>query len=64
MSSKNYTVPEAAEHLRIPVNTLRKHLSEIRRSKLGRRVIISQESLDAWVESKTSKPISELKSAS
>lgn len=64
MSTRNFTVPEAAEHLRISVHTLRKHIQEIKRSKLGRRIIISEDSLNAWVESKSSKPLSELKSAS
>jgi excisionase family DNA binding protein len=61
---KYYTLSEAAQRVKIPLNTLRKHLPEIKRSKLGRRVIIAEDSLDAWVESKTSKPLSELKSAS
>lgn len=63
MSTKLYTVPEAAEFLRIPVNTLRKHIPEIKRSKIGRRLIFSEESLIKYLESKSSKPLSELRSA-
>lgn len=64
MSTKLYTVSEAAEYLRIPVNTLRKHIPEIKRSKIGRRLIFSEESLIKYLESKSFKPLSELKSAS
>ena len=63
MSQKNYTVIEAADFLRIPVNTLRKHIPEIKRSKLGRRVIFTEESLLNYMERKSSKPLYELKSA-
>lgn len=63
MSQKNYTVAEASEFLRIPTNTLRKHIKEIKRSKLGRRVIFTEESLLNYMERKSSKPLHELKSA-
>lgn len=65
MSEKKYfTVEEAAEHVKIPLGTLRKHLPEIKRSKLGRRIIISSDSLEDWVDRRSSKPLSELQSAS
>jgi len=45
MTTKFYDVKEAAEFLRIPVNTLRKFIPEIGRSKLGRRLIFSETDL-------------------
>ena len=65
MAVKLYTVPEAAEFLRIPEETFRKKMKFIKRAKLGRRLIFTEDSLITYLESKTSKPKSELlKSAS
>ena len=58
---KRYTLPEAAELLRIPVGTLRKHQNEIGFSKLGKRVIFREDDLLKWEESKRHKPDNELK---
>lgn len=50
---KYFTVEEAAEYIRIPLGTLRKHLPEIKRAKLGRLIIISLDSLEEWINSKS-----------
>jgi len=58
---KNYTIEEAAEILRLPVATVRKHQYEIGFSKLGRRLIFREDDLDKWIESKRHKPNRELR---
>lgn len=63
-TNKNYDLVEAAEFLRLPVDTFRKHRPEIGGSKLGRRWVFTEKELIEYMESKRSKPLSELKSAS
>ncbi|MGV8095983.1 MAG: helix-turn-helix domain-containing protein [Mangrovibacterium sp.] len=57
---KNYTIQEAADKLRIPEGTLRKHQHEIGYSKLGRLVIFREEDLEQWMQLRRRKPIREL----
>lgn len=59
-----YTLPEAAEYLRMPINTFRKHRPEIGGTKLGKRWLFTESELLIYVEKNRSKPISELKSVS
>lgn len=61
MSNKNYDVKEAAEFLRMPIGTFRKHLPEISRSKLGRRWLFTEKDLIEYIERNRSKPMHELK---
>lgn len=64
MSQKFYTLPEASEYLRMPVNTFRQHRPAIGGTKLGKRWIFTESELLSYVEKNRSKPLSELKSAS
>jgi len=64
MSLKNYTVEEAADFLRIPKDTFRKHRRDIGGSRLGRRLVFTESELMRWMESKREKPIRELQNAS
>ncbi len=61
---KLFDLVEAAEFLRLPIDTFRKHRPEIGGSKLGRRWIFTEQELMNFVERKRSKPLHELKSAS
>ena len=57
---KRFTLPEAAEEYKTPIATLRKHLNDIGFSKLGKRIILREDDLLKWEESKRSKPTREL----
>ncbi|MGQ8336862.1 helix-turn-helix domain-containing protein [Sunxiuqinia sp. A32] len=57
---QNYTIDEAAEFLRIPVGTLRKHRPSIGGSKLGRRWVFTKEELTNFMKLNRSKPLQEL----
>lgn len=61
MNTKFYDLVEAAEFLRLPIDTFRKHRPEIGGSKLGRRWVFSEEELINFVEKNRSKPLHELK---
>lgn len=54
---------EAAEFLRIPKETFKKHRKDIGGSRLGRRMIFTESELMRWMESKREKPLRELQSA-
>ncbi len=58
--NRNYDLLEAAEFLRLPVDTFRKHRPEIGGSKLGRRWIFTEKELIEFMERKRSKPLHEL----
>lgn len=60
MATKNYTVEEAAEFLRIPTDTFRKFRKNIGGSRLGRRLVFSENELVRFMESKREKPVHEL----
>lgn len=57
---KRFTLPEAAEEFKIPAGTLRKHLKAIGFSKLGKRIILREDDLLKWEESRRCKPTREL----
>ena len=57
---KRFTLTEAAEELRIPVSTVRKHQNDIGFSKLGKWIIFQEADLQKWVDSRRSKPTREL----
>lgn len=58
---KRYTLPEAAEYLRMSESTLYQYRPEIGGCKLGRRWIFTEDELNRFLEKKRSKPLSELK---
>lgn len=64
MGQKIFTLPEAAEYLRMAVPTFREHRPYIGGSKIGRNWCFTETELLAYMERKRSKPLSELKSAS
>lgn len=59
-----YTLPEAAEYLRMAINTFRKHRPAIGGTKLGKHWLFTKSELLIYVGKNRSKPLSELKSAS
>ncbi len=63
MNTKNYDFIEAAEFLRLPVNTFRKLRPEIGGSRLGRRYIFSEKEVIEFMDRKRSKPVHQLLSA-
>ena len=64
MTQTFYTLPEAAEYLRMAINTFRKHRPAIGGTKLGKHWLFTESELLIYVGKNRSKPISELKSAS
>jgi hypothetical protein len=63
MPQKVYTLPEAAEFLRIPEWTFRKYRPQVGGSKLGKRWLFTETELLGYLESKRHKPVQDLQSA-
>lgn len=61
MNQKLRTLPEAAQSLRMPISTFRLHRPAIGGTKLGKHWLFTDEELTKFIESKRSKPVSELK---
>lgn len=64
MTQKLYTLAESAEYLRMAPDTFRRYRPEIGGSKLGKHWLFTEAELLKFLESRRSKPLSELKSAS
>ena len=59
-----YTLPEAAEYLRMANNIFRKHRPAIGGTKLGKHWLFTESELLIYVRKNRSKPLTELKSVS
>lgn len=54
MTQKLFTLPEAAEFLRMPIQTFREHRPRIGGSKIGKRWLFTESELIAYVD--TNRP--------
>ncbi|MGV8139461.1 MAG: helix-turn-helix domain-containing protein [Mangrovibacterium sp.] len=60
---KFFTLEEMGELLKIPVQTLRIHQKEFENHKLGRKILVSESSIEKWLESRRRKPTQKFQKA-